>query len=34
MQTFATRLKMHLESMVEEESLDEEGSYRYIFKNS
>jgi len=25
MQTFATRLKMHLESMVEEESLEEEG---------
>jgi len=31
MQTFATRLKMHLESMVEEESLEEEGSKRYIF---
>jgi len=26
MQTFATRLKMHLESMVEEESLEEEGT--------
>lgn len=31
MQTFATRLKMHLESLVDEESIEEEGSVRYLY---